>query len=151
VAGLFLVGVGLGLWGFHATKSEVEVHAVRHVISIVACGVAILVWIVLLLGFFTLQPNMAAVLILFGKYKGMALASGFHWANPLMLKKKVSVRSRNLNGEKLKVNDSRGNPIEIALVVVWRVMDTAKAVFDVEDFDDYVNVQSEAAERPSRS
>jgi regulator of protease activity HflC (stomatin/prohibitin superfamily) len=106
-----------------------------------------IVWFFLMMGFFTLQPNMGAVLILFGKYKGTVKSSGFHWANPLLSKKKVSLRAHNLNGEKLKVNDLRGNPIEIAAVVVWRVTDTAQAVFDVEDFQDYITVQSEAALR----
>ena len=110
-------------------------------------GLASLVWFVCLFGFFTLQPNVSAVLILFGHYSGTVLASGFHWANPLLIKKKLSLRAHNLNGEKLKVNDQRGNPIEIALVVVWRVTDTAKAVFDVEDFQDYITVQSESALR----
>jgi len=77
--------------------------------------------VVLLCGHFTLQPNEASVLILFGAYKGTEIRSGFHWANPLYTKKKVSLRSRNLDGGKLKVNDKRGNPIEIAAVVVWRV------------------------------
>ncbi|MHC5109247.1 MAG: SPFH domain-containing protein [Planctomycetota bacterium] len=108
---------------------------------------ASLLWIFLACGFFTLQPNMSAVLVLFGKYSGTEKTSGFRWANPLMLKKKVSLRAHNLNGEKLKVNDLRGNPIEIAVVVVWRVTNTAQAVFDVEDFNDFVSVQSEAALR----
>jgi len=113
----------------------------------VALSIVGSIWLVLLFGFFTLQPNIAAVLILFGRYVGTVHESGFHWANPLLTKKKVSIRAHNLNGAKLKVNDLRGNPIEIALVMVWRVTDTAKAVFDVEDFDDYVTVQSEAALR----
>ena len=78
-------------------------------------------------GFFTLQPNEAAVLILFGAYKGTVRDSGFCWTNPFNKKVKISLRARNLNGEKLKVNDKRGNPIEIAAVVVWRVQDTAQA------------------------
>ena len=118
-----------------------------HVIGIIVWGLAFCVWVVLMFGFFTLQPNVSAVLILFGKYKGTELTSGFRWANPLLIKKKVSLRAHNLNGEKLKVNDLRGNPIEIALVIVWRVTDTAKAVFDVEDYEDYITVQSEAALR----
>lgn len=104
-------------------------------------------WIFLCVGFFTLQPNMGAVLVLFGKYAGTVKSSGFHWANPLLLKKKVSLRAHNLNGQKLKVNDLRGNPIEIATVVVWRVTNTAQATFDVEDYQDFVTVQSEAALR----
>ena len=105
------------------------------------------VWLFLCFGFFTLQPNMAAVLILFGKYIGTARTSGFNWANPLLLKKKVSLRAHNLNGQTIKVNDHRGNPIEIAAVVVWRVSNTAQAVFDVEDFASYVAIQSESALR----
>ncbi len=139
--------VGLGYWFYHAAPSVVAHQTTGHIVSIVACVLCVLVWSALCFGFFTLQPNMGAVLILFGKYHGTVTNSGFHWANPLLLKKKISVRARNLNGQKLKVNDRRGNPIEIALVVVWRVTDTAKAVFDVEDFEDYVTVQSEAALR----
>jgi regulator of protease activity HflC (stomatin/prohibitin superfamily) len=104
-------------------------------------------WVFVVAGFFTLQPNMGAVLVLFGNYKGTVTNSGWCWANPLLKKIKVSLRSRNLNGEKIKVNDKRGNPIEIALVVVWRVADTARAVFDVDDFTSFVKVQSEAALR----
>jgi regulator of protease activity HflC (stomatin/prohibitin superfamily) len=103
--------------------------------------------LVLLSGFFTLQPNEAAALLLFGRFKGTVRSEGFHWANPFLTKKKVSLRVRNFNGEKLKVNDQRGNPIEIAAVVVWRVNDTAQALFDVDDYEDYVHVQSESAVR----
>jgi len=98
-------------------------------------------------GFFTLQPNEGAVLILFGAYKGTVRDSGFFWANPFMKKVKISLRARNLNGDKLKVNDKRGNPIEIAAVVVWRVEDSAQASFDVDNYEHYVRVQSESAVR----
>ena len=131
-------------------------------------------------GFFTLEPNEGRVLILFGKYKGTARQSGFHWANPLYarnrgavpgstavaktvkvgplsmsdgrltqpkLKTKLSLRVHNFNSQTLKVNDKRGNPVEIAAVVVWRVEDTAQAVFDVEDYESYVQVQSETSIR----
>lgn len=101
----------------------------------------------LVAGVFTLQPNTSAVLILFGAYKGTVRESGFLWRNPLMKKEKISLRARNLNGEKLKVNDKRGNPIEIAAVVVWRVEDTAQASFDVDNYTHYVAVQSESAVR----
>ena len=100
-----------------------------------------------LAGLFTLQPNTAAVLILFGDYKGTVRENGFLWRNPLMKKQMISLRARNLNGDKLKVNDKRGNPIEIAAVVVWRVQDTAQASFDVDDYENYVHVQSESAVR----
>lgn len=98
-------------------------------------------------GLFTLQPNTAAVLILFGAYRGTVRDSGFLWRNPLIRKVKISLRARNLNGDKLKVNDKRGNPIEIATVVVWRVEDTAQASFDVDNYEHYVSVQSESAVR----
>ena len=98
-------------------------------------------------GLFTVAPNTARVLLLFGAYKGTVRDSGFHWMNPFMLKRPVSLRAHNLNGEKLKVNDKTGNPIEIAAVVVWRVRDTAQAVFDVENYSDFVAVQSETAVR----
>ena len=105
------------------------------------------IWFVCLFGFYTLQPNEAAVLVLFGKYVGTDKTSGFRWANPFYRKIKVSMRARNLNMEPIKVNDLRGNPVEIAAVVVWRVQDTAQAVFDVDDFVHYVEVQSESALR----
>jgi len=102
-------------------------------------------------GFFTLEPNEARVLILFGAYKGTVRVSGFHWANPLYTRKrlntKLSLRVHNFNSQTLKVNDKRGNPVEIAAVVVWRVEDTAQAAFDVENYDSYVQVQSETSIR----
>ncbi len=98
-------------------------------------------------GFFTLQPNEARVLLLFGGYQGTVRTSGFHWTNPFNRKTRISLRARNLNGDKLKVNDKRGNPIEIAAVVVWRVQDTAQAMFDVDRYEEYVRIQSESAVR----
>ena len=109
--------------------------------------IATIVWAVCWNGFYTLQPNQAAVLVLFGKYTGSDRVSGFRFANPLLTKIKVSLRARNLNMETIKVNDQRGNPIEIAAVVVWRVEDSAEATFDVDNFEHYVSVQSEAALR----
>jgi hypothetical protein len=103
---------------------------------------------ILLGGHFTLQPNEARALILFGAYRGTVRNSGFHWANPFYAKRtKVSLRSHNLNSDKLKVNDKRGNPIEIGAVVVWRVADTAQALFDVVDYEKYVSIQIESAIR----
>ncbi len=129
----------------------------------------------LLPGFFTLQPNEARVLVLFGKYRGTVRASGFHWGNPFYSngqrtggvrlaatkekpleaninlragsRSKISLRVRNLNSDRLKVNDKRGNPIEIAAVIVWRIQDTAQAMFDVDDYETYVRIQSESAIR----
>ena len=88
-----------------------------------------------------------ACLTLFGAYRGTERRSGLHWTNPFYAKRRISLRARNLNGERLKVNDKRGNPIEIAAVVVWRVQDTFQAVFDVENFEAYVHMQSESAVR----
>lgn len=115
-----------------------------------------LAFVVMVGGFFTLQPNEGRVLLLFGAYRGTVRQSGFHWANPFYSngdfgtanrRNKVSLRARTLNVEKLKVNDKRGNPIEIAAVVVWRVQDTAQAVFDVDKYEVYVHTQSETALR----
>lgn len=98
-------------------------------------------------GFFTVEPNEGVVLLLFGKYKGTEKESGFRWANPFYSRKKISLRVRNFDSDKLKVNDKKGNPIMISAVVVWRVVDTAQAVFQVDDFEHYVRVQSESAVR----
>ncbi len=107
----------------------------------------ILAGVLSLAGLFVVQPNDAMVLTLFGTYVGSVTTNGFFWVNPFTLKRKVSLRARNLNGQKLKVNDKNGNPIEIAAVIVWEVKDTAKALFDVNDYLQYVEVQSEAAVR----
>jgi hypothetical protein len=112
-----------------------------------ASGVLLILFVTACNGFFTLQPNEAAVLILFGAYKGTVRDSGFFWTNPFNKKVKISLRARNFNGDKLKVNDKRGNPIEIAAVVVWWVQDTAQASFDVDSYEHYVTVQSESAVR----
>jgi regulator of protease activity HflC (stomatin/prohibitin superfamily) len=144
-----------------------------------------LIGILMTVGFFTLQPNEARVLLLFGAYRGTVRDSGFHWGNPFysngsrpsgspsrwseaqanlaaakagkpanptpptrsLSRHKVSLRARTLNGEKLKVNDKRGNPVEIAAIVIWRVEDTAQATFDVDDYESYVETQSESALR----
>jgi len=102
---------------------------------------------ILFSGYFTLQPNEAMVLILFGKYKGTVKTSGFFWANPFLSKTPISLRSRNLNGDILTVNDKAGNPIQIAAVVVWKVRNTCKAIFDIDNYDYYVRIQSESAVR----
>jgi regulator of protease activity HflC (stomatin/prohibitin superfamily) len=109
--------------------------------------IALAVDVFLTLGLFVVNPNEGKVLQLFGKYVGTAKESGFQWANPLFTKRRVSLRVRNFESGHLKVNDLDGNPIEIAAVVVWRVVDTAEAVFEVDDYENYVHVQSEAALR----
>ncbi|GMU82968.1 MAG: membrane protein [Planctomycetota bacterium] len=137
---LLAAGLALGWVGYLTIEA-------RNVVPIVGWALATLVWVVLTAGFFTLQPNQAAVLILFGRYSGTDRTSGFRWANPFFTKEKLSLRARNLNMQTIKVNDHRGNPVEIAAVVVWRVHDTAQAKFDVENFEQFVSVQSEAALR----
>ncbi len=147
---LFLLTVALGyvFYRFAYAASQVP-HGVpvAEIWGMVACGLAEGFLALLWAGFFTLQPNEAAVLLLFGAYRGTAKAAGFHWANPLYQKKKLSLRVRNFNTDTLKVNDQRGNPTEIAAVVVWRVENTAQASFDVDDYQNYVKIQSEAALR----
>jgi regulator of protease activity HflC (stomatin/prohibitin superfamily) len=103
--------------------------------------------VVILPGMIIVNPNESKVLTLFGGYVGTVKKDGFYWVNPFTVKKKVSLRAFNLNGQQLKVNDKVGNPIEIAAVIVWRIKDTARAVFAVENYLQYVNIQSEAAVR----
>ena len=103
--------------------------------------------LLLLSGFTVVQPNDSRVLILFGKYTGTIRDSGFWWVNPFSVRKKVSLRIRNFNSQKIKVNDLHGNPIEIGAVIVWKVIDSAKAVFDVENYEQFVDIQSETAIR----
>jgi hypothetical protein len=105
--------------------------------------IVLLCWI----GFFMVAPNQGRVLQLFGKYVGSERNEGLRWANPLYMKAKVSLRVRNFESGTLKVNDSSGNPIDIAAVVVWKVVDTAEALFEVDDYENYVQIQSEAALR----
>ena len=98
-------------------------------------------------GTYILQPNQSALVMLFGSYRGTDYSTGLRWANPFYNKKKISLRLRNFNSEKLKVNDKRGNPIEIAAAIVWRVSDTARAVLDIDNFEQYVPIQAESALR----
>lgn len=100
-----------------------------------------------LAGLFMLQPNESAILTLFGKYIGTDRSEGLRWAFPLYVKRRLSLRARNFNAPTLKVNDKRGNPVEISAAIVWRVRDTAQAVFEVDDFERYVSIQAEAALR----
>lgn len=115
--------------------------------GIISAAIAMTLIFVLWFGFFMVHPNQARVLQLFGAYVGTAREPGLRWANPFYTKKAVSVRIRNFESGKLKVNDSRGSPIEIAAVVVWRVIDTAEAIFEVDDFEEFVTIQSESALR----
>jgi hypothetical protein len=119
----------------------------RQVVWIVSALVALAVEAVLAAGLFVVNPNEAKVLQLFGKYVGSARAPGLRFANPFYSKRRVSLRVRNFESTRLKVNDLDGNPIEIAAVVVWKVVDTAEAIFEVDDYENYVHVQSESALR----
>ncbi|MDX9753455.1 MAG: SPFH domain-containing protein [bacterium] len=105
------------------------------------------VTLLVMIGFYIIQPNQAAALVLFGDYKGTVKENGFMWRNPFCSVRTISLRARNLNGERLKVNDKRGNPIEIAAVVVWKVENTVEALFEVDNYEEYVDTQSEAAIR----
>ncbi len=138
-------------------------------VVMVGAAIVLALTVVLLTGLFSLQPNEARVLVLFGSYQGTVRESGLHWANPFYsngglsgfsgtgtqavmnamrnTRNKISLRARTLNGDRLKVNDKGGNPIEIAAVVVWRVEDTAQAKFDVDNYETYVTTQSESALR----
>jgi len=113
----------------------------------ITAGIGFLTFIILSTGFFTVQPNNGKVLVLFGKYVGTVINDGFYWANPFFSKTHISLRLRNFNSEVLKVNDQRGNPVEIGIIVVWKVVNTAQAVFDVDDYANFVRIQSEAAVR----
>jgi regulator of protease activity HflC (stomatin/prohibitin superfamily) len=115
--------------------------------TVIAGVVLLLLSILLTAGFFIVHPNQAAVLIFFGRYVGSVKTNGFWWVNPFTVRRKISLRARNLNGDRLKVNDKAGNPIEIAAVVVWEVSNTAEAMFDVDNYEEYVKTQSESAVR----
>ncbi|MCZ8176772.1 MAG: SPFH domain-containing protein [Burkholderiaceae bacterium] len=110
-------------------------------------GLALALGGFILRGLYMLQPNQAAILTMFGEYRGTDRSEGLRWANPLYVKQRISLRQRNLNAPTLKVNDKRGNPVEVSAVVVWRVADTALAVFQVDDYEKYVQAQAEAALR----
>ncbi|MCK7594154.1 SPFH domain-containing protein [Pseudomarimonas salicorniae] len=114
--------------------------AIPAVIALIATGIC-------MLGFYMVEPNQAAVLTLFGRYVGTVKEAGLRWNNPFYGARKVSLRVRNFESSKLKVNEADGSPIEIAAVVVWKVVDSAEAVFNVDDYESYVHVQSEAAIR----
>ncbi len=139
--GLLVAAAAAGFWWLN-----VSIQAEANV-QIVMAAMSIAITMLLLAGLFIVNPNEARVLQLFGSYAGSARAAGLRWANPFFTKRRISLRVRNFESARLKVNDSEGNPIEIASVVVWRVVDTAEAVFEVDDYENYVHVQSEAALR----
>ncbi len=112
-------------------------------VFLLAAVVVLVCWF----GFYMVHPNQSAVLQLFGRYVGTDLNNGLRWSNPLYSKQKVSLRVRNFESSKMKVNDSAGNPVEIAAVVVWKVVDSAEAVFEVDNYENFVSIQSESAIR----
>ncbi len=139
-----LVGLGLPLGAFAWIANANEDPSGGMVLAVLGM---VLLAVFAFAGLYVLQPNQAALLTFFGDYRGTDRATGLRWAIPFYGKKKLSLRARNLVSERLKVNDKRGNPIEIAAAIVWRVDDTARAAYDVEDFERYVTVQAEAAVR----
>ena len=140
LATLFIALFVVMWWGYLAIRAESPA-------QIILAVVVVTVIFFLFAGLFVVDPNEARVLQLFGKYVGTVKVPGLKYANPFLTKKKISVKVRNFETGKLKVNDCNSNPIEIAAVVVWRVVDTAEALFEVDDYEEYVHVQSEAALR----
>jgi len=134
--GLITLALGIGLMLARPTGPT---------FGLMVAAVLVAVWC--LGGLYMLQPNQAALLLLFGSYRGTDRERGLRWANPFYMKTKISVRAHNFNSEKLKVNDLRGNPIEIAATIVWKVDDTARASYDVENYEAYVLTQAESALR----
>lgn len=128
--------LAIGVW--EVTRGELEI-----IVGIVVLTLASL----MMAGFFTVQPNQARVLVLFGRYIGTVEEPGLWWANPFAVKKRASLRVRNFHSDRLKVNDALGNPIEIAAVVVWQVTDAARALFDVDNYEQFVSIQTETAIR----
>lgn len=141
-----------GLPGVPALLILLVVLALMGVLAVTTGGLgwlvlAVFVFLFAISGFFIVAPNQASVITLFGRYVGTERRNGFFWTNPLTSRKRLSLRIRNFNSERLKVNDAGGNPIEIAAVIVWRVVDTARASFDVEDYAQFVAIQAETALR----
>jgi regulator of protease activity HflC (stomatin/prohibitin superfamily) len=148
---LLIAAIGITIWQFvvavqraEAASGDPSAPVILLILGLIAL---FLVECFLLFGFFIVNPNEAKVLQLFGKYAGTVKGDGFHWANPLLKKKRLSLRIRNFESATTKVNDLEGNPIEIASVVVWRVVDTFEASFEVDDYEHYVKVQTEGAIR----
>ena len=129
-----LILLSAGLWGLIAMKNPLFI-----IILVIA--------IILMPGFFFINPNGSMVLVLFGDYKGTVKKNGFYWVNPFFSKKSISLRARNFDSEKIKVNDKVGNPIQIGVILVWQVEDTFKAAFDVDNYEHFVRIQSDAAVR----
>ena len=144
----YLMGVvGLALVIAGAAWLASMVQARVHDLTLVAGPLVVVAGILVLVGLYMLQPNQSAVLTLFGQYVGTDRSNGLRWANPFFRKTKLSLRAHNFVSDRIKVNDARGNPIEIAAAIVWRVRDSAQALFDVEDYEAFLRVQAETAIR----
>jgi len=139
---LLLLSIVAQIWGVYELANDND-----GALQIATVIVAPIVLIFVACGFYMLQPNQAAAITLFGDYKGSDRTTGLRWVLPWLMRRKVSVRANNFISEKIKVNDLRGNPIEMAAQIVWRVVDTAQALFDVDDYKEFVRVQVEAAIR----
>jgi regulator of protease activity HflC (stomatin/prohibitin superfamily) len=140
---LLLVAIVWQVWGIVNLAQGAD-SAFAHIFAVIAAPILLLF---IACGFYMLQPNQAAAITLFGSYRGTDRTTGLRWVLPWMIRKKVSVRANNFISEKIKVNDQRGNPIEMAAQIVWRVIDTAQTLFDVDDYKAFVRVQVEAAIR----
>ena len=138
---LLIAASGLDVWWL------IRAGATEEPVQIVLASIVVTVIAILYGGLFIVNPNQARVLVLFGKYVGSEKIPGLWYTNPFMVKKKVSLRVRNFETNKLKVNDNHSNPIDVAAVVVWKVVDSAEALFEVDDYEEYVHVQSESAVR----
>ena len=144
---MIVIGLGLMAGGVYALISLLITGIEPSFLAVVLRIVMIAAGIFTMVGLYMLQPNEAALLSLFGQYKGTDRSEGLRWANPFFAKRKLSLRARTLNTPPLKVNDKRGNPVEIGAAIVWRVQETALAIYNVDDFERFVNVQAEAALR----
>jgi regulator of protease activity HflC (stomatin/prohibitin superfamily) len=131
---IILVCLVIGIGGFVAARAPFFI-------------LLVIASILLMPGFFFVNPNSSVVLVLFGDYKGTAKSNGFFWVNPLFSKKPISLRARNFDSEKIKVNDKVGNPIQIGVILVWQVRDTFKAAFEVDNYENFVRIQSDSAVR----
>ncbi|UZD24684.1 SPFH domain-containing protein [Algoriphagus halophytocola] len=140
MSGYFMILFVLGLIVFAVALFIKQLLILVGILSVVTA-------LVCAAGFFIVEPNKAMVLLLFGDYKGSVKANGFYWVNPFMTKKKISLRVRNFENKPVKVNDKIGNPVLIGTIVVWQVEDTFKATFDVDDYENFVHLQSDAAIR----
>lgn len=131
---LLLIVIGVMIVGIAATKNPIFISLIFVILFIIK-------------GFFTVNPNSSKVMVLFGAYKGTVKDNGFFWSNPFFTRQKISLRARNFDSERLKVNDKIGNPIMINVILVWKVSDTFKAAFDVDNYEEFVRVQTDAAVR----